>query len=436
MRKAWVVTVDMGYGHQRAAYPFQDIANERIITANKDEQLLNSKEEKSWKRSQNFYEWISRITSLPIIGKHLFGLFDRLQAISDFYPQRDLSKPNLQALYLDRLIRKKRMNHTLFEYVKRMRLPFLTTHFIPAIAAEYNGVKDIFCVVTDTDINRAWLPKVSFNTKIIYLAPCEHAAKRLRQYGAPSQNIFMTGFPLPKENLGGRELKILRRDLGNRLPNLDPKGKYLGNFGKVVKEKLGKYYREKSNHKLTLTFMTGGAGAQKEIGLKMLKSLAKRIKADEMRINLTAGTRLEVAEYYKQSIMQMGLGDRLGKNLNILFAWDKKTYFKNFSYLLHTTDILWTKPSEMSFYTALGLPIIIAPPIGAHEYFNRKWLMDMGSGFPQENPDYTDEWLYEWLESGRLAEAAFEGFIEAPKLGIYDIEKIIFSKEKNKTRNK
>ncbi|MBN2459578.1 hypothetical protein JXB28_04810 [Candidatus Woesearchaeota archaeon] len=433
MRKAWVVTVDMGYGHQRAAYPFAAIANERIITANKDEQLLNSREEKTWKRSQSFYEWISRITSLPVIGKHLFGLYDKLQSIADFYPQRDLSKPNLQTLYLDRIIRKKKLNHTLFEYVKRTRLPFLTTHFIPAIAAENNGVKDIYCVVTDTDINRVWLPKVPSESKITYLAPCEHAAKRLKQYGAPSQNIIMTGFPLPKENLGGREMKVLKKDLGNRLPNLDPKGKYRSNFRRLLKQKLGKHYRNKSNHRLTLTFMTGGAGAQKEIGLKMLRSLSKRIRNDELKINLTAGTRLEVAEYYKHSIVEIGLGDRLGKNLNILFAWNKKAYFKNFSYLLHTTDIIWTKPSEMSFYTALGIPIIIAPPIGAHEYYNKKWLMDIGSGFPQENPDYTDEWLYDWLESGRLAEAAFEGFLEAPKLGIYEIEKIIFSKEKNKT---
>jgi hypothetical protein len=30
-KKAWVLTVDMGYGHQRAAYPFHDIANQEII---------------------------------------------------------------------------------------------------------------------------------------------------------------------------------------------------------------------------------------------------------------------------------------------------------------------------------------------------------------------------------------------------------------------
>lgn len=430
MKKVWLVTVDMGYGHQRAAYPFKDIAYERIITANRDE-LVSPRDEKLWRRSQSFYEWISRITSTPIIGGLLFSIFDKLQGIAEFYPQRDLSKPNLQTLYLDRLIRKKNLNRSMFEYIKRKKLPLLTTHFIPAIAAEHNGIKNIYCVVTDTDINRAWLPKEPSKSSIIYLAPCEHAAKRLKQYGAPEKNIFITGFPLPKENLGGLELTTLKKDIGNRLPNLDPRKKYMTEFRSVIKEKLGRHYKEKSNHLLTLTFMTGGAGAQKEIGLRMMRSLSKKIKNNEIRINLTAGTRLDVAEYYKQKIIELGLGDRLGKNLNILFVWNKPTYFKNFSYILHTTDILWSKPSEMSFYTALGIPIIIAPPIGAHEYYNKKWLMDLGSGFPQENPDYTDEWLYDWLDSGRLAEAAFEGFVQAPNLGIYEIEKIIFSKKKN-----
>jgi hypothetical protein len=34
MDQAWVVAVDMGYGHQRAAYPFRDMAYDGIITAN------------------------------------------------------------------------------------------------------------------------------------------------------------------------------------------------------------------------------------------------------------------------------------------------------------------------------------------------------------------------------------------------------------------
>ncbi len=427
-RKAWVISVDMGYGHQRAAYPLKDIAYERIITANSDK-LVSDKEKRLWKRSQSFYEAISRLTSLPLVGNFFFNVYDKFQAISDFYPNRDLSKPNLQILFMDRLIRKKKLGASLMSYISRHKMPVVATFFIPALAAEANGISNVFCVVTDTDINRTWVPRDSKHTKITYLAPCDHTVKRLREYGVPEDKIVLTGFPLPKENLGGKTLPILKRDLGNRLPNLDPKKKYFAHYEKVIKAELGRYYKKKSDHKLTITFITGGAGAQRDIGLKALISLKKKIANHEIRVNLVAGTRLEVAEYFRNNIIHMGLGAHLGNNLNIIFAWDKPNYFKSLNYALHTTDILWSKPSELSFYTGLGLPIIIAPPIGAHEHYNKKWLIELGSGFPQENPEYTDEWLCDWLDSGRLAEAAFEGFMAAPNLGTYNIEDVVFSRK-------
>ena len=118
----------------------------------------------------------------------------------------------------------------------------------------------------------------------------------------------------------------------------------------------------------------------------------------------------------------------LGSGINLIYALDKKTYFERFNDSLHKTDIIWTKPSEMSFYTALGLPIIIAPPIGAHEIYNQEWLNHIGSGFVQENPEYTADWLFYWLEKGRFAEAAWKGFLEAPKFGTYKIEEHISTK--------
>ena len=102
--------------------------------------------------------------------------------------------------------------------------------------------------------------------------------------------------------------------------------------------------------------------------------------------------------------------------------------FKKFNKALRATDILWTKPSELSFYTALGLPIIIAPPIGSQEIFNRTWLRTIGAGASQYPPRYTNEWLFDWVESGWFAEAVMEGFIEAPKFGTYNIEKILDGK--------
>ena len=44
-KKAWVVAVDMGYGHQRAAYPLKDMAYGDIINANSDK-MISGQEKK------------------------------------------------------------------------------------------------------------------------------------------------------------------------------------------------------------------------------------------------------------------------------------------------------------------------------------------------------------------------------------------------------
>ncbi len=116
--------------------------------------------------------------------------------------------------------------------------------------------------------------------------------------------------------------------------------------------------------------------------------------------------------------------DRLNGNV---FTGDIENYFQLFNQAIRKTDILWTKPSEISFYTALGLPIIVAPTIGSQEEFNKRWLLKSGFGLYQESPSYTNQWLFDWLENGYLAKAAMQGFIEAEKLGTFNIQKIISS---------
>jgi len=54
-----------------------------------------------------------------------------------------------------------------------------------------------------------------------------------------------------------------------------------------------------------------------------------------------------------------------------------------------------------------------------------RWLLKSGFGILQEDPNYTNQWLFDWLGKGYLAEAAMEGFIEGEKLGTFKIEKII-----------
>jgi len=432
--KAWVVAANMGYGHQRAAYPLKDIAYERVINANSGK-MVTPKEKKQWKKFRRYYEGVSRFRSVPVLGPIVWSIYDYFQGISPYYPFRDLSRPTYVSIYMHRLIKKGFLRSVTDYAHKQPHIPFISTFFATAIAAAHAGYKHVYCVVTDTDINRIWVPEKPKDEHLYYLTPTEHSTKRLMEYGVPKEHIFFTGFPLPKENTGKR-MQVAMRDLGYRLPNLDPQKVYRNRYKDTLKKFLGKDYRNRSNHPLTVTFVVGGAGAQKEIGASLIRSFAKKLKAGEINLNLMAGIRLDEAKYFSDIAEKEGLGKVMGKSLHILSELDKKSYFAAFSEILHTTDILWTKPSELSFYTALGLPIIIAPPLGAHEELNAQWLIRMGAGFRQEDPNYADEWLFEWLDKGVLAESAWEGFTEAPKYGTYNIENIVFSKNKRSVKLK
>src|SRR4030095_9293640 len=95
--------------------------------------------------------------------------------------------------------------------------------------------------------------------------------------------------------------------------------------------------------------------------------------------------------------------------------------YKSFNRLLAETDVLWTKPSEMTFYAALGLPLVLSPPVGVHERYNRRWAIENGAGLKQRHPDYAGYWIREWLAEGTLAAAAWFGFLRLPKFGLYHI---------------
>ena len=420
-KKAWIVSVSMGYGHQRTAFPLKHLAfNGQIINAN-DYPGIPEKDKKLWERARQGYEFISRFRRIPLVGQLVFSIFDRIQRILSFYPKRDLSKPNFQLKQTYSSIRKGWGGH-LIEKLSQNPLPLITTFFIPAFMAEffkYPG--DIYCVICDADISRTWASLKPPESKIKYFAPTERVAERLKQYGVKKENIFLTGYPLPLDIIDGESMETLKEDLRQRIVNLDPARKYLEKYRELIEIHLGKL-PEKSNHPFTIMFAVGGAGVQKEIGIKIVKSLAVKIWAGEIKVILVAGTREKVKKYFEQNLAKLKLKDH--QNAEIIFGDKIESYFQKFNESLRKTDILWTKPSELSFYSALGLPIVIAPPIGSQEEFNMRWLLKSGFGMRQENPRYTYQWLFDWLNQGYLAEAAMEGFIEGEKLGTFKIEKI------------
>jgi hypothetical protein len=422
IRQAWVVTVDMGYGHQRAAYPLRDIACEQIITANSDK-VVEPAERRQWNRFRFSYEFISRLSGVPLIGQFLWRQYDRFQRISPYYPFRDLSNPTVGSIQLHRMIRKN-FARAVPEYTKKRDIPFVTTFFVPALAAEHAGLKNIFCIVTDADISRIWAPEKPRRSCIVFLTPTDHSRRRLFQYGVPADNIFFTGFPLPEENVAPA-----REDLACRLARLDPRRAFLSRFRETVEREVGTI--PAAGGQVTVTYAVGGAGAQKDVAGQIVRSLKPFILDNRFRVNLVAGTRLEVANYFRDTLRECGLEEELGVRVRILCQLDKPGYFAEFNRVLRDTDVLWTKPSELVFYTALGLPILMTPPLGSHEEFNRDWVMKMGAGFLQEDPMHAAEWLWEWVDTGLLAEAAFHGYVKAPRHGTENIKKIIFAADRS-----
>lgn len=434
--QAWVVAVDMGYGHQRAAYPLRHLCpTGKVIIAN-NYQGIPKKDYQIWHDSKVFYEFVSRLINFPLIGKDLFNLYDKLQSIKDFYPRRDLSRPNLPLREMYSLI-KNGWGEDLVKFLNTKDVPLITTFFAVAYMAEEHKFKnDIYLVLCDADISRSWVAFNPQKSRIKYLAPCRRVVDRLKLYGVKKENIFLTGFPLPEENLGSGDLKILKSDLVARIHNLDPQKRYRQKYSDTVARFLkGDGEKITHLHPLTLTFAVGGAGAQKMMAKDILVSLKKRLLNDELQLNLVAGTRNDVYLYFQEKISECGLKKLLGKNIKIIFALEKEDYFAQFNECLKTTDMLWTKPSELVFYTALGIPLVTAPSLGAQEVYNRTWLKTIGAGISQNNPKYVHEWLFDWVDSGWLAEAAMAGFLDGRQFGVSNIKDVVFRGVKEPTKS-
>jgi hypothetical protein len=425
-QKAWIVSVNMGYGHQRTAYALKDFAiKKQIINANDYKDIPNS-DRVVWESSRKFYEFVSKFKKVPILGNIAFSLFDKTQKINEFYPKKDESRHsfNLRGTYS--LFAKNWGKHLIKKLSSKDKKPFVSTFFTPAFMAEYFKYQgDIFCVVCDADISRSWAPLNPRKSRIKYFAPNKRVVERLRSYGVKRENIFLTGYPLPIENIGKKK-EILKQDVKQRIVNLDPLGNYRKHYKGLIKEKLGDL-PDKTDHPLTIIFAVGGAGAQKEIGIEVLRQLRNSIVNKEIKIILVAGTKLHIKQYFEDEIERLKISEFVKdtKLVEIIYGKDFEEYFDLFNKSLRKADILWTKPSELSFYSALGLPIIIAPTIGSQEEFNRAWLLRSGFGIEQEDLSCVRDWLFDLLKDGQLAEIAMEGFIEGEQMGVLKIKEKI-----------
>lgn len=413
--KAWIIGADMGYGHQRAAWTLVKIAkNHTVINACCYAGVPES-DNKIWVSITRLYEIISRFKKIPVLGDLVFALFDKFQEIEEFYPRHEgIEPPTLQLKQIYGLMEKKSWGKHLIEQLNEEPLPLVTTFSAVAFMAEYWGYKgEIWLIMTDSDVSRAWAPLHSSKSRINYCVPTSIAKERLLRYGVSSGRIFYTGFPLP-EHLVARA----KQDLKKRIQALDPSGVYLKRYSDVAKRYLGATPTKPIKPVVpVLTFAVGGAGVQKELGGEIIKSLAGLLREKRIKLFLIAGMHKNIKEYFENELARRDLRSALGRQVVIVFSKNFQEYFSAFHDTLHKTDILWTKPSELVFYAGLGIPVVIAPPIGSQEIQNRKWILRVGAGIDQLDPAASHQWIPDFISQGIFAEAAMQGYVEIEKHG-------------------
>lgn len=420
VRKPLVASVTMGYGHLRAAYPLADALGVDVMAVD-EPPLAHAGEVKLWSWVRRMHEVLSKpLPFLKGFDKPARALMNAATMIPSLHEPRDHRAPNWSVHLIDRLI-ERGLGRGMIERLRETGAPLLTTFYAPALIADRAGVDRVYCVVTDADCNRVWAPLDASRTRIQYFAPSSRVVRRLLSFGVPAQNVTLAGFPLPSSLTEGLPepggTTSLRTRVARRITRLDPNDA----FRRIHREELSfsfpGVWQESDLGPIRLTFAVGGAGAQVELASRFLPPLRPLIVAGKLNVDLVAGTRAEVRDKFAQIVRNVGLEGFRGSSIRIVFAPRFRDYYDAFNQTLLETDILWTKPSELSFYAALGLPCIIAPPVGAHERYNRRWLRENGAGLKQRRPELALGWLEEWLEDGALAAAAWSGFLRLPRHG-------------------
>lgn len=410
-----LAAVDMGYGHLRAASALSSQLGVPVSQVDRPP-FATAHEARLWNLLRTAYTGLSRASQGRWGGRTLRWVLETLTEIPRLYPYRDLSAPSLAVKLATGLIRAG-LGKEVVRVVREKDATLLTTFFAPALAAAHAGLRRVVCVVTDSDIARVWVPADPAGHPILYCAPSERAVRRLQAYGVPPHRVHLTGFPLPPELVNEGQEEQVAEAMARRLVRLDPAGTFRRQFRAELQGALPQLAEVSSPEPPRLTFAVGGAGAQAFMVRQFLPSLAPLLREGRLRLALVAGVNERVFRRFQQWVAEAHLDHLPPAVLQVLWEPSVEAYLASFHRLLADTDILWTKPSELTFFAALGIALVFAPPVGVHEVLNRRWALERGAGLKQEHPSAAGQWLADWLADGTLAGAAWNGFRRLPRRG-------------------
>jgi hypothetical protein len=438
----YITTVLMGYGHLRAADNVAGLGRGRVVRVDQPP-FTNLPDILVWKSSQDLYHAISRTVETRL--RFLCRMLERIEDIPEDSKRASMDYSMLMALLIRMGVgRGLRRLSDAWDALPQGRTlrpgsgqapstssgqdpstssgqalrlgsgpgllagsghdcpPRLHTFFLPALACVYNRFPGKnYQLLCDADCHRVWAPIKPNDGEVTYLAPTATCADRLISYGVAHGRIVVTGFPLPLGNTGGKDLDVLQADFRARLERLSAR----------------------SDSPLRVVFALSGAGCYLHLLKGLIRELFPELRGGKLTLCIAAGDNRKVKAEIELYLAALNASP--ADRVSILFSPDVLEGFALFNRALRECDLLITKPGELVFYAALGLPQVLLPPVGKHELKNRAYLIENGAAADLPGIESAGAWLLAQRANGLWRHAAESAFARMPKLGTFAINDVV-----------
>ncbi len=110
-----------------------------------------------WKWIRRGHAFLSRPSESEWLARKANALMDLVTIIPPMHEKADQSSPDFATKFVNLLI-KRGLGRGLVEHLRAKNSALLTTIYAPAVIANAAGIEHIYCVVTDADVQRVWVP--------------------------------------------------------------------------------------------------------------------------------------------------------------------------------------------------------------------------------------------------------------------------------------
>jgi len=188
--------------------------------------------------------------------------------------------------------------------------------------------------VTDSDLNRIWVPAAPERTRIQYLVPTRRASRRLRAYGSPRPASPSPGSPFRTSCWAGRRCRRCGGTWRRGWSGSTPPASSGARCRRSWPPSSGCRCRPRSRGGRRCSPSRWAGGAQVELAREFLPGFRPLLDAGRIRLALVAGVRPEVEARFREAVHGAGLEGHLGGALEILRAPDFAAYYSQFNALL------------------------------------------------------------------------------------------------------